>query len=222
MLDQGILHFDVYGSKHELDPRWEHVRKQVKQHGTRNSLFVALMPTASTAQIMGNYESFEPIPNNLFVRSVLAGEFIVINRYLVKDLEAIGAWNQDTKDSIVRNNGSIQHLDVSAHIKDMYKTIWEIKQKDLLDMALDRSPFVDQSQSFNVHFAKPEFNKIYSYHLYAWEQGAKTGSYYVRTQAAADPVKFSLGTATPATPATPTTPTPATCVMDEGCLSCSS
>jgi ribonucleoside-diphosphate reductase alpha subunit len=232
MLQQGKLHMDVFNPSitDHLDSNldWKTLRQDISTYGVRNSLLVALMPTASTAQIMGNYESFEPIPSNLFVRSVLAGEFIVINKYLVADLEKIGMWNKDVKDSIVSNNGSIQHLNIDPKLKEKYKTIWEIKQKDLVDMAIDRSPFVDQSQSFNVHFANPEFNKIYSYHLYAWSQGMKTGSYYVRTQAAVDPVKFTIQATDkttllpPTSSATLSTPPIMKCSMDEGCWSCSS
>lgn len=168
------------------------------------------MPTASTSQILGNTECFEPYTSNMFSRRVLAGEFTVVNRQLVEDLMALGMWNLEMKNKIVAHNGSIQAIDeIPAEVKSLYKTCWELSMKTLIDMAADRGAFIDQSQSFNVFVSEPSLQRLTSMHFYSWKKGLKTGMYYLRTRPAVDPIKFTVTTAsvpvpTPATKGSPT------------------
>jgi ribonucleoside-diphosphate reductase alpha subunit len=190
-VSQGILQHDMWGVKESDSHDWKTLRANIAKHGVRNSLLVAPMPTASTAQILGNTECFEPITSNIYSRRVLSGEFPVVNKHLIKDLIAIDSWNDEVMHSIMANNGSVQHLDIPQHLKDLYKTIWEIKQRSIIDMAADRGAFIDQSQSMNLFLKEPSTKNISSMHFYAWKKGLK-GSYYFRSQAAADAVKFTV------------------------------
>jgi ribonucleoside-diphosphate reductase alpha chain len=163
------------------------------KNGARNSLLVAPMPTASTSQILGNNECFEPITSNIYVRRVLSGEFAIVNRYLVNDLIKLGLWNDKMRNEIIANNGSVQNVNsIPEEIKALYKTVWEIKQKVVVDMSQGRGPFIDQGQSLNVFMEDPNFGKLSSMHFYAWKKGLKTGLYYLRTRPAADPIKFTV------------------------------
>ncbi len=152
------------------------------------------MPTASTSQILGNNECFEPFTSNIYVRRVLSGEFVVVNKYLLKDLVRLGLWNEEMKNNLVRASGSVQAIpNIPQNIKDLYKTAWEIKQRSILDMSADRGAFICQSQSLNIFLEEPNFGKLTSMHFYAWKKGLKTGMYYLRTRAASAPVQFTLG-----------------------------
>ncbi len=179
---QGLLQFDLWGKEdHAFDTHKERIAK----HGLRNSLLVAPMPTASTAQIMGNNEAFEPYTTNIYLRRTLAGEFVVVNKHLVKDLQKINMWNPQIKTEIVRNGGSVQNLEIPLRLKDIYRTVWEIPQKSLIDMAADRGAYIDQSQSLNIFMENPSLAKLSSMHFYGWKKGLKTGMYYLRTRAKA-------------------------------------
>jgi ribonucleoside-diphosphate reductase alpha subunit len=188
---RGQLQFDLWGVTPSLD--WAPVYEKIRLYGLRNSLLTACMPTASTAQILGNNESIEPFTSNLYTRSVLSGEFQVVNRHLVADLQAFGLWNEKMLHDLVRHNGSVQNIEgIPDVIKQVYKTVWEIPQRVLMDMAADRGAFVCQSQSFNLHMRAPTDNQLYNALFYAWEKGLKTGMYYLRTRPAVDPIKFTL------------------------------
>jgi ribonucleoside-diphosphate reductase alpha chain len=193
-ISQGIFQFDMWGvrpSSGRWD--WEGLRKEILQYGVRNSLLVAPMPTASTSQILGNNECFEPYTSNIYTRRVLSGEFIVVNKHLLKDLIKLGLWNETMKNLIIQANGSIQNIpNIPQRIKDLYRTVWEISQKTIIDMAADRAPYICQSQSLNIHLQDPNFGKLTSMHFYAWKKGLKTGMYYLRTKAAADAIKFTV------------------------------
>ncbi|WMJ71788.1 ribonucleoside-diphosphate reductase subunit alpha [Cytophagaceae bacterium ABcell3] len=193
-VSKGIFQFDMWGvtpSSGRWD--WDSLKKEVKQHGVRNSLLLAPMPTASTSQILGNNECFEPYTSNIYTRRVLSGEFVVVNKHLMKDLIKVGLWNDKMKNKLIEANGSVQNIpEIPQHIKDLYKTVWEIKQKTLIDMAADRGAYICQSQSLNVHIQDPNFGKLTSMHFYAWKRGLKTGMYYLRTKAAADAIKFTV------------------------------
>lgn len=192
-LSQGIFQFDMWNVKPSNLWDWDALKKEVKEYGVRNSLLIALMPTASTSQILGNCECFEPYTSNLFLRRVLAGEFIVFNKHLVKDLMELKLWNREIKNKILEANGSIQKLsEIPENIRALYKTVWEIKQKVLIDLAADRAPFVCQTQSLNLFLEKPTFAKLTSMHFYAWKKKLKTGMYYFRTKPAAEAIKFTL------------------------------
>jgi len=192
-ISQGIFQFDMWGVKPSDRWPWEELRKQILQHGVRNSLLLAPMPTASTSQILGNNECFEPYTSNIYVRRVLSGEFIVVNKHLLKDLVKLGIWNDTIKDKILRADGSIQNIDeIPENLKDLYKTAWEIKQRTIIDMAADRGAFIDQSQSLNLFVEDVNFAKMTSAHFYAWKKGLKTGMYYLRTRAAVNPIKFTV------------------------------
>jgi ribonucleoside-diphosphate reductase alpha chain len=172
---------------------WTSLKESIIKFGLRNSLLVAPMPTASTSQILGFNECFEPFTSNIYTRRVLAGDFMVINKYLVNDLIKIRYWNSDVRSQIMANNGSIQDIkEIPQELRDLYKTAWEIPQKTLIDMARDRAPFICQSQSLNLFLAEPTYAKISSMHMYAWKQGLKTGCYYLRTKAAATAQKFTV------------------------------
>jgi ribonucleoside-diphosphate reductase alpha chain len=231
---QGILQFDMWNVKPSNRWEWDVLKNEIKTYGLRNSLLVAPMPTASTSQILGNNECFEPYTSNIYTRRTLSGEFTVVNKHLLKDLVKLGLWNQQMKDKIIAANGSIQNIpEIPKEIKELYKTVWEIKQKVIIDMAADRGAFIDQSQSLNLFMAQPNTSKISSMHFYAWKKGLKTGMYYLRTQAATEAVKFSLdkNVAVENTPASKLAEAPmqpeyaegATCTFDEegNCISCS-
>ncbi|WP_310394731.1 ribonucleoside-diphosphate reductase subunit alpha [Hymenobacter sp.] len=193
-LSQGKFQFDLWGVTPESNRwDWETLRAEVVQHGVRNSLLVAPMPTASTAQILGNNESFEPYTSNIYVRRVLSGEFMVVNKHLLKDLVALGLWNDAMKQEIIAANGSVQGIArVPQHIKDLYKTVWEISQRRIIDLAADRGAYICQSQSLNLHVQNVNFGKLTSMHFHSWKRGLKTGMYYLRTKAAADAIKFTV------------------------------
>lgn len=179
----------------ELSGRWDwaKLRKEVKKHGVRNSLLVAPMPTASTSQILGNNEAFEPYTSNIYTRRVLSGEFIVVNKHLLEDLVELGLWNDDLKEEIMRANGSIQDVDnIPQELKELYKTVWELSMKDIIDMSRQRGYFIDQSQSLNLFMENANMAKLTSMHFYAWKSGLKTGMYYLRTKSAVDAIKFTL------------------------------
>ena len=192
---QGILQFDMWDTGAKFSGRydWDAMRERIKAKGLRNSLLMAPMPTASTAQILGNNECFEPYTTNIYLRRTLAGEFVVVNKHLVNDLKKVGLWSKDMKDLMVKAGGSIQNIvDIPDKIKDLYKTVWEISQKAVIDMAADRGHFVDQSQSMNLFVENPTLSKISSMHMYGWKAGLKTGMYYLRSKAKSRPIQFSL------------------------------
>jgi len=168
------------------------LKAKIAQHGLRNSLLVAPMPTASTAQILGNNESFEPYTQNLYVRRVLSGEFVQVNRHLLRDLISRGLWTDDMRMQLIAHNGSVQYLDLPSDVKELYKTVWEIKQRIVLDMAADRGAYIDQSQSLNIHMTDATTSKLSSMHFHGWQLGLKTGMYYLRTKAATDAIKFTV------------------------------
>ena len=191
---KGILQFDMWDREPDFSGRydWNAMRKLVKK-GTRNSLLLAPMPTASTSQILGNNECFEPYTTNIYLRRTLAGEFVVVNKHLVNDLKKIGLWSKEMKDLMVKANGSVQNIiDIPDDLKELYKTVWEMSQKTIIDMAADRGVYIDQSQSMNLFVESPTVSKLSSMHMYAWKQGLKTGMYYLRSKAKARPIQFSL------------------------------
>jgi ribonucleoside-diphosphate reductase alpha chain len=195
-ISQGEFQHNMWGLKdEELSGRWDWsaLRKEVMEHGVRNSLLVAPMPTASTSQILGNNEAFEPYTSNIYTRRVLSGEFIVVNKHLLHDLVQRGLWNDDLKQEIMRHNGSVQNIDnIPQDIKELYKTVWEMSMKDIIDMSRHRGYFIDQSQSLNLFMQDANYAKLTSMHFYAWQSGLKTGMYYLRTKAAVDAIKFTL------------------------------
>ncbi len=193
-VSKGIFQFDMWGvtpASNRWD--WDKLKKEVKKHGVRNSLLLAPMPTASTSQILGNNECFEPYTSNIYTRRTLSGEFIVVNKHLLKDLIELGLWNNGMKNRLIEANGSIQKIpDIPQNIKDLYKTVWEISQKVIIEMAAERGAYICQSQSMNIHIQDPNFGKMTSMHFYAWRMGLKTGMYYLRSKAATDAIKFTL------------------------------
>ncbi len=195
-ISQGQFQFNLWGVEDEsLSGRWnwDKLRKQVMQYGVRNSLLVAPMPTASTSQILGNNEAFEPYTSNIYTRRVLSGEFIVVNKHLLEDLVQLGLWNHEMKEEIMRANGSIQQIDrIPQDLKELYKTVWELKMKDIIDMSRQRGYFVDQSQSLNLFMQDPDYSKLTSMHFYAWKSGLKTGMYYLRTKSAVNAIQFTV------------------------------
>jgi ribonucleoside-diphosphate reductase alpha chain len=195
-ISQGEFQYNLWGLKDEdLLGRWDwaSLRKEVMEHGVRNSLLVAPMPTASTSQILGNNEAFEPYTSNIYTRRVLSGEFIIVNKHLLEDLVKQGLWNENLKQEIMRHNGSVQNIDVIPQdLKDLYKTVWEMSMKDIIDMSRQRGYFIDQSQSLNLFMQDANYAKLTSMHFYAWQSGLKTGMYYLRTKAAVDAIKFTL------------------------------
>ena len=195
-ISQGEFQYNLWGLKDEdLSGRWDwtSLRKEVMKHGVRNSLLMAPMPTASTSQILGNNEAFEPYTSNIYTRRVLSGEFIVVNKHLLEDLVSLGLWNEELKQEIMRANGSIQNINtIPQDIKDLYKTVWEMSMKDIIDMSRQRGYFIDQSQSLNLFMENATFAKLTSMHFYAWQSGLKTGMYYLRTKSAVDAIKFTL------------------------------
>ncbi|CAN8072639.1 unnamed protein product [Agarophyton chilense] len=196
-ISKGTFQFDMW----DVQPTsgrwdWNELRKKVLMHGVRNSLLVAPMPTASTSQILGNNECFEPYTSNLYTRRVLSGEFCIVNTHLVKDLQKLGLWNASMKNRIVAGNGSVQHIhEIPREIKELYKTVWEISQRRIIDLAADRGAYIDQSQSMNIHIAAPNIGKLSSMHFYGWKAGLKTGLYYLRTKPSTDAIKFTLSPA---------------------------
>jgi ribonucleoside-diphosphate reductase alpha subunit len=195
-LSQGLFQFDLWNETPSDRYDWDALRKDVMEFGVRNSLLVAPMPTASTSQILGNNECFEPYTSNIYNRRVLSGEFAVVNKHLLKDLVKLGLWNDNMKQRIIAANGSVQNIEeIPADLKDIYKTVWEIKQKHIIDMSADRGAFICQSQSLNLFVEQPNFAKLSSMHFYTWKKGLKTGMYYLRTKAAADAIKFTVDAA---------------------------
>ena len=186
----GKLQFDLWGVKPSNRYDWDTLKFDIQQHGMRNSLLLAPMPTASTSQILGNNECFEPFTSNIYVRRTIAGEFVIINKHLIKELIENGKWNENNKNLIIANNGSVQNLDISDFLKQKYKTVWEIPMKHLLEMAADRGPFICQSQSTNLWMKNPDYKKLTAMHMFAWSKGLKTGIYYLRTRAKAAPQQF--------------------------------
>ncbi|MBX2982417.1 MAG: ribonucleoside-diphosphate reductase subunit alpha [Flavobacteriales bacterium] len=204
---KGILQFDMWNVKPSDRWEWDILRDEIKQHGIRNSLLVAPMPTASTAQILGNNECFEPYTSNLYTRRVLSGEFIVVNKYLLRDLVKLGLWSDEMKNKIIQGNGSVQHIpEIPQNLKELYKTAWEISQKTIIDMSADRGAYICQSQSLNVFMENVNFAKLTSMHFHSWKSGLKTGMYYLRTKAAADAIKFTLDKTKLALPADASVP----------------
>jgi ribonucleoside-diphosphate reductase alpha chain len=192
-ISQGIFQFDMWNVSPTSRWEWDVLREEVKKHGVRNSLLLAPMPTASTSQILGNNECFEPYTSNIYSRRVLSGEFVVVNKHLLNDLVDLGLWNETVKNKIIRANGSVQQIEeIPQNIKDLYRTAWEIKQRTLIDMAADRGAYIDQSQSLNLFVENANFAKLTSMHFYAWKKGLKTGMYYLRTKSAVDAIKFTL------------------------------
>jgi len=245
-LSKGIFQFDMWDVSATENWNWEALRAEVMEHGVRNSLLVAPMPTASTSQILGNNECFEPYTSNIYTRRVLSGEFVVVNKHLLKDLVQLGLWTNDMKNKIIANNGSVQNIhEIPENLKELYKTVWEIKQRNLIDMAADRGAYICQSQSLNLFVDSPSTSKLTSMHFYAWKKGLKTGMYYLRSQAATQAVQFTIekqGTndMEPLVPIIENTPivnnevpvgnkiddittdfTGQTCTMEEGCVTCS-
>ena len=226
-LSNGILQCDMWGHTPSNTWDWAQLRQDLAQHGARNSLLLAPMPTASTSQILGNNECFEPYTSNIYTRRVLSGEFIVVNKHLLIDLVKRGLWNDAMRNDLIRANGSVQNIDrIPEDLKALYKTVWEIKQKVLIDMAADRGAFICQSQSMNLFMAQPTIAKLSSMHFYTWQKGLKTGIYYLRTKAGSQAVQFTVSTAEK-TPAAKEVIEEemmegAVCTMEEGCISCGS
>lgn len=193
-VSKGIFQFDMWG----VTPKsgrwdWEQLKRNVKQYGVRNSLLLAPMPTASTSQILGNNECFEPYTSNIYTRRTLSGEFIIANKHLMKDLMSHGLWSENMRQKLIGANGSVQNIpEIPQNLKDIYRTVWEISQKSIIDMSADRGAYICQSQSLNIHITNPNFGKLTSMHFYAWKKGLKTGMYYLRSTAAADAIKFTL------------------------------
>jgi ribonucleoside-diphosphate reductase alpha subunit len=225
---KGLLQFDLWSKDINHKYSWTTLKEDIIKYGLRNSLLVAPMPTASTSQILGNTEAFEPISSNIFSRSTLAGTFTLVNRYLVNDLTTLGLWNPEMKNRIIAEKGSIQDIDViPQNIKNLYKTVWEISQKTILDMAADRGVFIDQSQSLNIHMKDPTFGKLSSMHFHGWKLGLKTGMYYLRSKAAVDAIQFTVDNewkksslANLAYKPPPKEEEGQMCEMKDGCLSC--
>ena len=192
-VSKGELQFDMWGVTPTDRWDWEGLRADIKKYGVRNSLLLAPMPTASTSQILGNNECFEPYTSNIYTRRTLSGEYIVVNKHLLRDLIRLGVWNEEMREALMASNGSIQHIEgLPPEIKDLYKTTWEISMKTIIDMAADRGAYICQSQSMNLFVESPNFAKLSSMHFYAWKKGLKTGMYYLRSKAAVDPIKFTL------------------------------
>jgi len=195
-ISQGRFQFDMWGvAAKDLSGRWDwdELRAEIKESGVRNSLLLAPMPTASTSQILGNNECFEPYTSNIYTRRVLSGEFIIVNKHLLKDLVKLGLWDDELKNEILRTNGSIQNIDhIPQNIKDLYKTVWELSMRDIIDMAAERGQFIDQSQSLNMFVENANLGKLTSMHFYGWKKGLKTGMYYLRTKSAVDAIKFTV------------------------------
>ena len=192
-VSKGIFQFDMWNVTPSARWEWDVLKEEVKKYGVRNSLLMAPMPTASTSQILGNNECFEPYTSNIYTRRVLSGEFVVVNKHLLKDLVKLGLWNENLKNKIIAANGSVQDIpEVPENIKDIYKTVWEVKGRSLIEMAADRGAYICQSQSLNLFIMDANFAKLSSAHFFSWKKGLKTGMYYLRTKAAADAIKFTV------------------------------
>jgi len=221
---QGILQFDMWGIKPNVP--FDVLIEDIKTHGLRNSLLMAPMPTASTAQIMGNNEAFEPYTTNIYLRRTLAGEFVMVNKHLIRDLQKLDMWNPQIKNEIIRAGGSVQQLEIPLNLKEIYRTVWEIPQKSIIDMAADRGAYIDQSQSLNIFMENPSVAKLSSMHMYGWKKGLKTGMYYLRTRAKAKPQQVTVTPSPTASSLSPTAPTEeevlaCSLANPEGCLMCS-
>jgi len=192
-VSKGVFQYDMWGVTPSDRWNWDELKEEVAKYGIRNSLLLAPMPTASTSQIFGNNECFEPYTSNIYTRRVLSGEFIVVNKHLLKDLVSLGLWNNTMKNNIIAANGSIQQIpEIPADIRELYKTVWEIKQRNLIDMSADRGAYICQSQSLNLFVDTPSTSKLTSMHFYAWKKGLKTGMYYLRSQAATQAFQFTV------------------------------
>ena len=232
---KGILQFDMWNVTPSDRYDWDGLKAEIKKHGLRNSLLLAPMPTASTSQILGNNECIEPYTSNIYTRRTLSGEYIIVNKHLLKDLVAKGLWSDEMKQKLMASNGSVQDFDeIPQDLKDLYKTVWEISQKAIIDLAADRGAYICQSQSLNLFVESPNFGKLTSMHFYAWQKGLKTGMYYLRSKAAVDPIKFTLGekhqqkfvtknteNGQPAVAEAVVATEGEVCTMEEGCLMCS-
>lgn len=222
-ISQGILQHDMWGVTPSNRWDWTTLRAKIKTYGVRNSLLMAPMPTASTSQILGNNECIEPVTSNIYTRRVLSGEFAMVNKHLVRDLIQLGLWNEEMKDRIIAHNGSVQYIpEIPADLKELYRTVWEIKQKSVLEMAADRGAYIDQSQSLNIHMEDTNFGKLSSLHFAAWKLGLKTGMYYLRTRPAVDAIKFTIKESAKAMPVD--NQAAMVCSLDnpEACVSCGS
>lgn len=211
-VSQGILQYDMWNVTPSNLWDWSALKERIKSFGIRNSLLVAPMPTASTAQILGNNEAMEPYTSNVYTRRVLSGEFQIVNHHLLKDLTRLGLWNDNLKNELIANNGSVQKLNIPKELKMLYRTVWEISQKNILEMSADRGAFVDQSQSLNIHIAQPTYGKLTSMHFCGWKLGLKTGMYYLRTKPAVNAIQFTVDKSLLNTDV---------CVKEEGCTACS-
>lgn len=224
-MSQGIFQPDMWNVTNTDRWDWTTLRAKVKTYGVRNSLLMAPMPTASTSQILGNNECIEPVTSNMYTRRVLSGEFAVVNKHLVRDLIGLGLWNEEMKDRIIAHNGSVQYIpEIPADLKELYKTVWEIKQKSILEMAADRGAYIDQSQSLNIHMEDTNFGKLSSLHFTAWKLGLKTGMYYLRTRPAVDAIKFTIKETSATAAPVATNAEALMCSLDnpEACVSCGS
>ena len=229
---KGELQYDLWGVTPSDRWDWAELKASVKEHGLRNSLLVAPMPTASTSQILGNNECFEPYTSNMYTRRTLSGEHIIVNKHLLKDLIGLGLWGQEMKEQLMAANGSIKDIpNIPDELKDLYKTVWELSQKTIIDLSADRGAYICQSQSLNLFVENPNFGKLSSMHFYAWEKGLKTGMYYLRSKAAVDPIKFTLsqehqkkfvGQGDGEEMAMAEMQEGETCTMEDGCLMCGS
>lgn len=215
-VSKGIFQFDMWGVTPTNRWEWDLLKEEVKKHGVRNSLLLAPMPTASTAQILGNNECFEPYTSNIYTRRVLSGEFIIVNKHLLKDLVKEGLWNKDMRQKLMASNGSVQNInEIPQYIKDLYKTAWEISQKAIIEQSADRGAYICQSQSLNIFMENANFGKLTSMHFYGWKKGLKTGMYYLRTKAATDAIKFTVDKAVTEQPSQ------ATVEEQQGAIACS-
>jgi ribonucleoside-diphosphate reductase alpha chain len=222
-ISKGLLQHDLWHIETSSRWDWNSLRAKIKTYGVRNSLLMAPMPTASTSQILGNNECIEPVTSNIYTRRVLAGEFAMVNKHLVRDLIQLGLWNEEMKDRIIAHNGSVQYIpEIPADMKEIYRTVWEIKQKSILEMAADRGAFIDQSQSLNVHMEDTNFGKLSSLHFTAWKLGLKTGMYYLRTRPAVDAIKFTIKETTQVTAAEQAAAMVCSLENPEACVSCGS
>jgi ribonucleoside-diphosphate reductase alpha chain len=225
-LSKGIFHFDYYNIKPRIYSDWDDLKKNIMESGVRNSLMIALMPTASTSQILGNNECFEPMTSNIYTRRTSAGEFILVNKHLIKELNTLGIWSEEMREQLIINNGSVQNIkELTEDIKERYKTVWEIKMKDVINHAIARQAYVDQSQSMNLFMPVNDANKLTSALIYGWKNGLKTGMYYLRTLPAAQAQKFSIDASklTPvATPNDKLKPKIKVFEADDVCINCSS